>query len=95
MGQTLAFDNIDALRAEIFAAVPWIAGAIGALPAAADWRIPSAIDVAWSDVPLASVVTDFYLTNPIARASITMAQLSRAMANRNAEATAQAVVETA
>jgi NADH-quinone oxidoreductase subunit G len=77
----LPYDNRDGLRRAIIADVPHFAET-GAVPqsAGADAAIWGAIG-AGGDIdaaqPLASPVTDFYLTNPIARASLTMAECSR------------------
>ncbi|HEX3664730.1 MAG TPA: NADH-quinone oxidoreductase subunit NuoG [Rhizomicrobium sp.] len=81
LGKRLPYDDRDALRAAIVADAPHFAET-GALPAppAADASIWDAIGVAGpidAALPLASPITDFYLTNPIARASLTMAECSR------------------
>jgi len=77
LGKTLPYDSLDQLRAKLFADHPtfgridYVAGPEGAkgldlgdLGAAGDLR----------DEPFASPVKSFYLTNPIARASVTMAE---------------------
>jgi NADH-quinone oxidoreductase subunit G len=77
LGATLPYDSLDALRRKLFADHPSFgridhvdgpAGAasldLGGLGAAGDL----------GDAPFASPVTSFYLTNPIARASVTMAE---------------------
>lgn len=76
VAQTLPYDTLDALRAKLMADVPTF-GRIDYLPA------PAAFDVAalgkkgdLGDVAFASSVRDPYLNNPIARASVTMAELS-------------------
>jgi NADH-quinone oxidoreductase subunit G len=81
LGKRLPYDDRDTLRAAITAEAPHFAE-IGALPArpAADPGIWDAIGVAGqpnASLPLASPIVDFYLTNPIARASETMAECSR------------------
>lgn len=81
LGRRLPYDNRDALRAAIAAEAPQLARA-GELPEppAADAAIWEGIGVAGSlstGLPLASPIADFYLTNPIARASLTMAECSR------------------
>jgi NADH-quinone oxidoreductase subunit G len=66
------------LRATLFAEHPTfgqIDFAPGSTPAALDLSKLGAKGAA-SDAPLASSITDFYLTNPIARASVTMAECS-------------------
>ena len=81
LGKRLPYDDIDSLRRAIVAQVPHFARA-GLAPAhgGADPSIWNAIGVEGAldrDRPLASPITDFYLTNPIARASETMAECSR------------------
>jgi NADH-quinone oxidoreductase subunit G len=76
LGATLPYDSLDALRTKLmadhptFAAVDYIAG-----PAALDLSGLGAKGKV-SDAPFESPVRDFYLTNPIARASVTMAECS-------------------
>ncbi len=78
LGRRLPFDSLGALRQALFAAYPHFAafdqvgpadaGALGALAGrGGEWR----------NAPFASPVRDFYLTNPIARASAVMAECSR------------------
>ena len=77
LGQRLPYDSFGALRAAMIAAhphlgtidtiVPADAGAIAALASGG-----GAVDKA----PFAAAVADFYLTNPIARASAVMAECS-------------------
>ncbi|HEX4077619.1 MAG TPA: NADH-quinone oxidoreductase subunit NuoG [Rhizomicrobium sp.] len=81
LGRRLPYDDRDALRAAILAGAPHFAE-IGVLPAppAADAAVWDAIGAAGeidAAVPLESPIRDFYLTNPIARASLTMAECSR------------------
>ncbi|HEY3637068.1 MAG TPA: NADH-quinone oxidoreductase subunit NuoG [Rhizomicrobium sp.] len=81
LGKRLPYDDRDALRATIVAQAPHFAE-LGVLPVppAADAALWNSIGQAGpvnSDLPLASPITDFYLTNPIARASLTMAECSR------------------
>jgi NADH-quinone oxidoreductase subunit G len=78
VGQTLPYDNLNQLRAKLMADHPTF-GRIDYLAPAA------AFDVAGlgakgdlGDVAFVSPVTDPYQTNPIARASATMAELSAA-----------------
>ena len=75
VGQRLPYDSLEQLRASLFADHPTF-GQIGYAPG----RTPTTID--WSDLDgagtlqetaLASPVKSFHLTNPIARASVTMA----------------------
>jgi NADH-quinone oxidoreductase subunit G len=81
LGRTLPYDDRDALRAAIMADAPQF-GEIGQLPTppAADPAIWESIGTRGpvnGDLALESPVADFYLTNPIARASQTMAECSR------------------
>jgi NADH-quinone oxidoreductase subunit G len=85
-GKRLPYDNIDALRRAIVTDAPHFAtrdvppASMGADPAI--WEsigIAGPLDVGR---PLASPITDFYLTNPIARASETMAECSRLFVQR-------------
>ncbi|WP_404713467.1 NADH-quinone oxidoreductase subunit NuoG [Sphingomonas sp. MMS24-J13] len=72
LGHKLPFDTLDQLRAQMEAEVP----ALGALGEIADygWSMPS-LDAAASGA-IAYPIKDFYLTNPIARASDTMQRCS-------------------
>ncbi len=75
LGATLPYDTLDQLRARLFAEHPTF-GRIGYVP-----DTPAPLDLAklgtkgeLSDSPFRGAVTNFYLTNPIARASVTMAE---------------------
>jgi NADH-quinone oxidoreductase subunit G len=77
VGQTLAFDTIAALRAEMYKAAPALArldavvpGDAAAIAALARQAGPIAVG------PFLLTITDHYLTNPILRASGIMAELS-------------------
>ncbi|HEY2706626.1 MAG TPA: NADH-quinone oxidoreductase subunit NuoG [Caulobacteraceae bacterium] len=76
LGAKLPYDSLDQLRTKLFADHPTFGQldyAPGATPAALDLAgLGVAGDV--SDAPLASPVRSFHLTNPIARASVTMAE---------------------
>ena len=80
LGQPLAYDDLAALRAALAAAAPSFgtldtpAGSPGA--DAALWQAVGAAGEI-SSAPVVYPVADFYLTNPIARASRTMAECSR------------------
>jgi NADH-quinone oxidoreductase subunit G len=81
LGKRLPYDNLEALRAAIVADAPHFAN-IAAAPvhAGADPAVWSAVGAEGPLDPalgLASPIADFYLTNPIARASETMAICSR------------------
>jgi len=77
VGQTLPYDDLSALRAAMYATVPHLAE-IGALPKADNTIIGElARSVgALSAEPFEPAIDDFYLSNPIARASTVMAELS-------------------
>jgi NADH-quinone oxidoreductase subunit G len=85
-GKRLAYDDIEALRRAILAdASPFSAHDQTPQPAGADPSIWNAIGAAGpldAGVPLASRIADYYLTNPIARASETMAECSRLFVQR-------------
>ena len=84
LGCTLAYDNMAELRRRMVEIAPHLA-AIDA-PAAAVWGAfgtPGAVEPA----PFESAVADFYLTNPITRASATMAECSALFATGEAQAT--------
>jgi len=77
VGTKLPYDSLDELRAKLFADHPtfgridYVAGPEGA--AGLDLAgLGAAGDL--SDAPLASPIKAFYLTNPVARASVTMAE---------------------
>jgi NADH-quinone oxidoreductase subunit G len=80
MGKTLPYDSLTALRRKMIGDHPTF-GQVDYAPGAAD---AAAFDAAklgddgkLSNEPFRSPVLDFYLTNPIARASKTMAECSR------------------
>ena len=81
LGRRLPYDSLAALRVELMREHPHF-GELGMVPrhAGADLAIWNAIGSEGPlDVsrPLASAIADYYLTNPIARASQTMALCSR------------------
>jgi NADH-quinone oxidoreductase subunit G len=75
LGEKLPYDTLEQLRGRLFADHPTF-GQIGIAPGPAaaldlsDLGVKGAID----DAPLVSSVGAFHLTNPIARASVTMAE---------------------
>jgi NADH-quinone oxidoreductase subunit G len=79
LGATLPYDSLDQLRARLFAEHPTI-GQIDYAPGAATAggfdlsKLGKAGEL--KDAAFQSPVADFYLTNPIARASVTMAECS-------------------
>jgi len=78
LGHTLPYDSLAQLRAKLIADAPTFGQVDYVAPAGAlDLKsLGGAGGV--SDKPFASAVTDFFLTNPIARASVTMAECSAA-----------------
>ena len=80
LGAKLPYDNITELRARLIADHPTF-GQVDYVRTGAALDL-SAVGVQGelSDAPLRSAVTDFYLTNPIARASATMAECVAARA---------------
>ncbi|MCA6326371.1 NADH-quinone oxidoreductase subunit NuoG [Phenylobacterium sp.] len=73
LGKNLPYDSLDQLRARLFADHPTFGQIDWAPKGQADL---SAIGAAGEvgDAPLASAVKAFHLTNPVARASVTMAE---------------------
>ena len=78
LGATLPFDSLAALRKALVAEVPHL-GRVDQV-AENDWNRVPLRDMAKAD--FRNAVKDFYLTNPIARASALMAELSAAAAAR-------------
>ena len=82
LGAKLPYDSLAQLRAKLFADHPTF-GAIdhapGSVPAGLDLTAVGAKGEV-SDAPFVSPVKDFYFTNPIARASVTMAECSASVA---------------
>ncbi|MFM1815780.1 MAG: dehydrogenase (quinone), subunit [Pseudomonadota bacterium] len=76
-GKTLGFDTVAELRARMYASAPALA-AIGTVEPASVDAITKLATLGGSvgDAPFRSTIGDFYLTNPIARASTVMAELS-------------------
>ncbi|WP_374307803.1 NADH-quinone oxidoreductase subunit NuoG [Methylocella sp.] len=77
LGRKLPFDSLKGLRARLFSVHPGLAGldAIAAGDAQGLEKLAAAGGAAGS-APFRSTVEDFYLTNPIARASAVMAECS-------------------
>jgi NADH-quinone oxidoreductase subunit G len=85
-GKRLPYDDVEALRRAIVAEVPHF-GARDVLPPsigaeASVWDAIGAAGPIDATRPLTSPIADFYLTNPIARASETMAECSRLYVQR-------------
>jgi NADH-quinone oxidoreductase subunit G len=80
LGATLAFDSLAQLRSALVAEVPHLA------------RIDQVVENDWNALPVKSLdkgvfvetISDFYLTNPVARASQLMAELSAGAKARKA-----------
>jgi NADH-quinone oxidoreductase subunit G len=88
LGMTLPYDTLDELRADLYAAHPHLAAlgerpveAAGALDGIAKGR------TSLGKKPFRSLLKDFYLTNPIARASAVMGQMSALKAGASEKAT--------
>ncbi len=77
LGHKLPFDSLNALRAGLYAEYPHFA-AIDAIAPADGAAVEKAAKLGGrlTKAPFASAVKDFYLTNPIARASAVMAECS-------------------
>jgi NADH-quinone oxidoreductase subunit G len=77
LGRTLPYDSLAQLRQAMFAAHPHLMRLDQIAPAnAADLEKLASLGGAPDKAPLRSSVTNFYLTNPIARASAIMAECS-------------------
>ncbi len=77
VGHRLPFDSLSQLRAELYAAFPHFAAIDSILPGnAADLTNLGEGAGAMDKITFISPITDFYLTNPIARASKVMAECS-------------------
>ncbi|MGH1425331.1 MAG: NADH-quinone oxidoreductase subunit NuoG [Pseudooceanicola sp.] len=86
IGEALPFDSLAQLRSDLVQAVPHLK-AIDTVPEN-DWQMPEAGKL--GDASFVAAINDFYLTNPIARASEVMADLSaRAKARANAPMAAE------
>jgi NADH-quinone oxidoreductase subunit G len=77
LGQKLPYDSLAGLRQALFAEHPHFARIAQIMPGGpADVRQVSQVQGKIDKAPFRSVVEDFYLTNPIARASAIMAECS-------------------
>lgn len=87
LGHTLAFDNADQLRAKMYELVPHLA-AIGSVEKADAGAIDKLASTGGrtNKAEFKSPIEDFYLTNPIARASAVMAECSALRAGRKLDA---------
>jgi len=83
MGKPLPYDNLDALRSVLmadhpsFASVDYVPGARGAASFDVSSLSSGPAPKTGSAAKLSSPIEYFYLTNPIARASLTMAECSK------------------
>jgi NADH-quinone oxidoreductase subunit G len=81
LGKRLPYDTLEQLRAAIVADAPHFADLHELVPhggaGATDWSKVGGEIALDTGTPLGSAIKDYYLTNPIARASITMAECSR------------------
>ena len=78
LGKRLPFDSLQALRQQLFREVPHLMRIDQIAPGGSlDALAAKASDKGFDKVPFVSPVKDFYLTNPIARASAVMAECSR------------------
>jgi NADH-quinone oxidoreductase subunit G len=88
LGAKLPYDSLAGLRRALFVERPQLARIGQVVPSgAADIRALAKLEGAVDKSPFRSVIDDFYLTNPIARASAVMAECS-ALAERRAAMTA-------
>jgi NADH-quinone oxidoreductase subunit G len=88
LGKTLPFDNVQELRAELFVRHPHLAELDVIVPAdAAAIEHLAGRPAKHGKGRFEPAIADFYLTNPIARASAIMASLSALHANRTGKAT--------
>ncbi|MEW9304097.1 NADH-quinone oxidoreductase subunit NuoG [Labrys neptuniae] len=78
VGAKLGYDSLAALRKALFAAIPHL-GQIGQVAAAdvAGISVLANVGGDFDRAAFAAAISDFYLTNPIARASAVMAQCSQ------------------
>ncbi len=76
LGHRLGYDNLGALREALVAEVPHMADRNQIAAGALDLPAIAAAIAQMEPAPFASPIVDFYLTNPIARASAVMAECS-------------------
>jgi NADH-quinone oxidoreductase subunit G len=90
LGMKLPYDSLPALRAVLFKERPQLQR-IGQIVASgpADIRQLSAMNGDLDKAPFRSVIDDYYLTNPIARASAVMAECSALAEGRGAMTAAE------
>ena len=77
LGKTLPFDSLAQLRARLYAAHPQMAEVDAIKPAEkSDFERLASLGGSLSGPAFVSPIRDFYLTNPIARASVVLAECS-------------------
>jgi NADH-quinone oxidoreductase subunit G len=78
LGARLPFNSLSELHAQLHQAVPHLAREGDVTPAdPASLQQLAELKGRWSSAPFVNTIGDFYLTNPIARASRTLAEMSR------------------
>jgi NADH-quinone oxidoreductase subunit G len=91
LGRVLAYDTLSALRAAMYKEAPVLANLGHLTPAGLNGvEELSRRSGALGSEPFSQAVGDFYLTNPIARASAVMAELSRLKRSMGRERAAEA-----
>jgi NADH-quinone oxidoreductase subunit G len=82
LGKTLPYDTLGALRAAMYREHPHLAR-IGSAPNAGREGVAKlvAAGAKLGSEPFGTAIEDYYLTNPIARASTVMAELSALQRN--------------
>ena len=82
VGKTLPYDNLGALRAEMYRSAPQLAALDGVeTRAVSGLSTLAGLKGGFGPEPFVNAISDFYMTNPIARASAVMAGLSALRAN--------------
>jgi NADH-quinone oxidoreductase subunit G len=82
LGKALPYDSLEQLRATLMAEHPTF-GQVDYVAAGAPLDLKALGEKGeLSDAPFAGVIDDFYLTNPIARASVTMSECSALASSR-------------
>lgn len=90
LGRRLPFDSLAQLRAKLYAELPHLAAVDTIAPAdAAAVAALANLGGMMDRAPFASTIADFYLTNPIARASAVMAECSALAKGAAAQAAAE------
>jgi len=86
LGVTLAYDTLEGLRVAMYAQAPHLAG----IDEIESGDVSSLLKLAKTKAAMTSdgfgeIIPDFYMTNPIARASATMAECSTLRAEMNSK----------